>query len=205
MMDSDEPFNDFYNLWTVNIAISLETLLQRNIVRSLVADLEVQSTHDRLTGMLNRRGFEERSDRVFRQLLSDRENVLTAVMIDMDRLKYINDTFGHKEGDFGIKTICNVLRETSLENEICVRSGGDEFFLIGIGKYKKDDESQRALNFVETLKKRSEELQRSYNISASIGCVVYDDYNEVALDNALSEADERMYHYKFRNRRHRSV
>ncbi len=165
--------------------------------------LEALSTMDEMTGAYNRRGMYQR----YKELLSQASpgDSLFVSVIDMDGLKYINDTFGHKEGDFGIKTICNVLRETSLENEICVRSGGDEFFLIGIGKYKKADESQRALNFVETLKKRSEELQRSYNISASIGCVVYDDYNEVALDNALSEADERMYHYKFRNRRHRSV
>ena len=89
--------------------------------------------------------------------------------------------------------------------EICVRSGGDEFFLIGIGDYKDSDEAERAKMFSEIVSKASEKAAKPYNISASIGCIVFEDCKKVSLDVALSEADERMYNYKVRNRRHRSV
>ena len=46
---------------------------------------------------------------------------------------------------------------------------------------------------------------KPYTISASIGCAVFPDCREISLDNALSEADERMYRYKVKNRRHRGV
>ena len=192
MMDSDEPFNDFYNLWTVNIAISLETLLQRNIVRSLVADLEVQSTHDRLTGMLNRRGFEESSDRIFRQLLSDRENVLTAVMIDMDRLKYINDMFGHGEGDLAIKAVGNAILSSCGEGDISGRTGGDEFYIIISGK---DEGYARGIT-EQVRKKLAEHNKKSkkiYDIEVSCGIYSAKVGSHAGVEEFLRASDEIMY------------
>ena len=165
--------------------------------------LETISIRDEMTGASNRRGMY----RCFKEMKAEAKpgDALFVCVVDMDGLKYINDTFGHKEGDFGIKTVCNVLRETAREGEICVRSGGDEFFLIGIGDYTKEDEAERAIGYSEAILKRSKELAKPFNISASMGCVVYEDLNSATLDGALSEADERMYSYKFRHRRHRSV
>ena len=165
--------------------------------------LQTLSLRDEMTGAYNRRGMYICYKKMLAQ--AQKGDALFVSVVDMDGLKYINDTFGHKEGDFGIQTVCNVLMETSRENEICVRSGGDEFFLIGIGKYTKGDEAERALKYTEAITERSEMLAKDYNISASIGCVVYENLKAISLDAALSEADERMYHYKFRNRRHRSV
>jgi diguanylate cyclase (GGDEF)-like protein len=72
---------------------------------------------------------------------------LFVAVADMDGLKYINDTFGHGEGDFGIKTVSSTLASVARPGEICVRSGGDEFFLIGIGDYSPGDEAERAIAF----------------------------------------------------------
>ena len=165
--------------------------------------LQTLSLRDEMTGAYNRRGMYI----CYKKMLAAKrpEDSLFVSVVDMDGLKYINDTYGHKEGDFGIKTVCAVLMETARENEIIVRSGGDEFFLVGIGEYIKDDGAKRASQYSEAIEKRSKEIGRPYNISASIGCVVYEDPGAITLDAALSEADERMYHYKFINRRHRSV
>ena len=67
------------------------------------------------------------------------------------------------------------------------------------------NEALRASEFSDTIDKISKEADKPYSISASIGCVVFDDCTRISLDNAISEADERMYRYKLRNRRHRSV
>ncbi len=191
-----ETLNIVIRNWLRYINNGLEMIRSKN-------GLEVMSVRDEMTGAYNRRGmylyYKEQKNN------ASPGDALFVAVVDVDGLKYINDTFGHKEGDFTIKTVCDVLRENLKENEICVRSGGDEFFIIGIGSYKKQDESDRAEKYLDEIKKRSEMVSRSYNISASIGCMVYEDIDGIGLDSALSEADERMYRYKFRHRKHRGV
>ncbi|MCR4897034.1 MAG: GGDEF domain-containing protein [Lachnospiraceae bacterium] len=165
--------------------------------------LETLSVRDEMTGAYNRRGMYLRFKEMYEEAAPG--DALYVSVVDMDGLKYINDTYGHNEGDLGIRTVCSALQETARKNEIVVRSGGDEFFLIGIGKYEKGDEVKRSQEYTGIIEKRSAELGKPYNISASIGCVVYEDLHAISLDNALSEADERMYHYKFRQRRHRRI
>ena len=192
MMESDEPFTDFYNLWIVNIAISLETLLQRNIVRSLVADLEAESTHDRLTGMLNRRGFEKESDRVYSELASDPGAVLTAVMIDMDRLKYINDVFGHRAGDFAISSVGNAILSCCGEGDISGRTGGDEFYVIMPHKDEAcAEETVRKIHAV--LEKINRSSGKDYDIEVSCGIYSARIGEHSGLEAFLRESDERMY------------
>lgn len=198
----EREISDTYTLNIVNrnwlryINNALEMIRSKN-------RMDIISVRDEMTGAYNRRGMYRR----YKEMLAAAApgDALYVSVVDMDGLKYINDTFGHKEGDLGIKTVCNVLLQTRRGNEICIRSGGDEFFMVGIGKYEKDDEAKRAQEYADMLARQSAHLAKPYNISASIGCVIYKDPHSISLDGALSEADERMYHYKFRNRRHRSV
>ena len=165
--------------------------------------LQTLSVRDPMTGAYNRRGMYEMYGRMLSQAREG--EALFVGVVDMDGLKYVNDTFGHGEGDFGIRTVCAALMSVMKNREICVRSGGDEFFLIGIGPYSGEEAADRARAFSEAVETASRRAAKPYTISASIGCAVFSDYREISLDNALSEADERMYRYKVRNRRHRSV
>lgn len=188
--------NVVYRNWlrTINSALEMTRSKER---------LEALSVRDEMTGAYNRRGMYE----MFRAMLqkaTDGDALFVAV-VDMDGLKYVNDTFGHSEGDFGIRTVSTALMSVVRHDEICVRSGGDEFFLIGVGRYSREDEAERARAFTEAVDKASENAGKPYVISASIGCAVFEDCRQISLDNALSEADERMYRYKVKNRRHRSV
>ncbi len=165
--------------------------------------LQILSVRDSMTGAYNRRGMYE----MYGRMLSEaREgDALFVSVVDMDGLKYVNDTFDHGEGDFGIRTVCAAMTSVMKSGEICVRSGGDEFFLIGIGRYSTEDAADRARMFTEAVEAASRRAAKPYTISASIGCAVFSDYRQISLDNAISEADERMYRYKVKNRRHRSV
>ena len=187
-------------------------LIYRNWLRYINNALEMIRTKERfvdfsvrdmMTGAYNRRGMYE----MYRNMLAEAQegDSLLVCVADMDGLKYINDTFGHAEGDFGIKAVCSSLMSITEGSEICVRSGGDEFFLVGIGKYGKGDEKKRAVAFAEAVSKASEDADKPYHISASIGCAVFKDCRAVSLDSALSEADERMYRYKIKNRKQRKV
>ena len=97
--------------------------------------------------------------------------------------------------------MCAALTAVAAPHEICVRSGGDEFFLIRIGRYSREDEADRTRIFTETLAKLSESSGKPYRISASVGCAVFEDCRQISLDSALREADERMYRNKLSNRR----
>ena len=195
-MCTQPTLNVIYRNWLRYINNALE--MTRSKER-----LQTMSVRDAMTGAYNRRGMYTKYKEMLAQAKED--DALFVGVVDMDGLKYVNDTFGHKEGDFGIMTICEALMSMAKPGEICVRSGGDEFFIIGIGTYKSEDEAERSKTFSEVVAKKSEKAAKPYNISASIGCIVFEDCRSISLDVALSEADERMYNYKVRNRRHRSV
>ena len=163
--------------------------------------LQTLSVRDTMTGAYNRRGMYE----MYREMLAEAKegDALFVSVVDMDRLKYVNDTFGHSEGDFGIRTVCDAIRSVAKKNEICVRSGGDEFFLIGIGPYGREEEVARARMFMDAVSAASDRAGKPYPITASIGCIVFPDCRAISLDSAISEADERMYHYKIKNKRAR--
>ncbi|MCR5250858.1 MAG: GGDEF domain-containing protein [Lachnospiraceae bacterium] len=188
--------NNVYRNWLRYINSALEMIRSKE-------RLEMLSVRDEMTGAYNRRGMYSK----FRRMLSKAkpEDALFVAVVDMDGLKFINDNYGHAEGDFGICAVCEVLRSVGRKGEICVRSGGDEFFLIGIGDYRKSDEAERANEFTKAIEARSEKEGKAYKISASIGCVVCEDCRKQDLDSALSEADGRMYGYKMRNRRQRGI
>ncbi len=82
--------------------------------------------HDHLTGLYNRRFYEEELKRVDTQ----RNLPITLIMIDMNGLKLINDAFGHEAGDTNLKKIASVLKRVCREGEIIARIGGDEFVIL---------------------------------------------------------------------------
>lgn len=203
MMDDIKTFNEFYTIWTLNISVALETLMQRNSIRSLVADLETESTHDRLTGLLNRIGFEKSIRRSFDKAKNNGDTIMTAVMIDMDRLKYINDVFGHAEGDVAINAMGNIIKSSSDESVISGRTGGDEFYAVMFGR----DEAY-AESFVNTLRRRINEFNstsgKKYSLDASCGIFSGKLSGTKDPEDILRCADERMYAEKRQKHAERS-
>lgn len=98
-------------------------------VRALAAELAEQAVRDPLTGLYNRRFF----DAALAQQIETARRYgrdLTLVLFDLDRLKEINDTFGHEAGDAALKTFARLLLETARKADIVCRIGGDEFAVI---------------------------------------------------------------------------
>lgn len=90
------------------------------------ADLEHQARTDALTGLPNRRTFQERLDREM-QGAADTGGPLSLVVFDVDRFKSINDTFGHSTGDAVLTEIARRLQGVSRDGEMMARLGGEEF------------------------------------------------------------------------------
>ncbi len=98
--------------------------------RNLVRRLELLSKQDGLTGILNRRAFDEHFsyelERAYRQKYS-----LMLAMIDVDNFKEYNDELGHQEGDKALKSLAEIMKECTRESvDMCFRLGGDEFAVL---------------------------------------------------------------------------
>jgi len=91
--------------------------------------LEVESNLDLLTGLLNRRGLQEKADVLF-QTLDKTKRPVAVLFADMDRFKSINDALGHHVGDHVLKEIGRIISGTVRESDVAARFGGDEFVII---------------------------------------------------------------------------
>jgi diguanylate cyclase (GGDEF)-like protein len=95
----------------------------------LYSEMQEMAARDKLTGLYNRRLFEEQFDAAVARSLRSGEN-LTLLVVDLDGLKRINDLGGHPAGDEALRTLAEALRESTRTGDIPCRLGGDEFALI---------------------------------------------------------------------------
>ncbi len=91
--------------------------------------MELQAAHDPLTGLYNRRTFEERFTHEFART-QRYGRPLSILMIDIDDFKKINDQYGHDQGDVVIKSVARVLGERMRKSDISARFGGEEFIVL---------------------------------------------------------------------------
>lgn len=182
-----EPRPDIVvNSWFRSLNTALNVTRMQYRLRSF-------SEFDVMTGLLNRRGMENRLKKALDK--STEEDDFFAASIDMDRLKYINDNYGHSEGDRCIRDIATCLSSIALKNELCVRTGGDEFMLIGVGVYDKETVSTRIDALRNEIYKASLHYGKEHSFSASIGYSMSKVKNcDVA--KVINEADEEMYKEK---------
>ena len=164
--------------------------------RSL-SEAKKMSQTDPLTGLNNRRGFEEGLAKILSDDIGDKK--IFIVSIDMDELKQINDKYGHADGDFAIITLAEALKSSLKEGEICARFGGDEFMavLVSNSARRKSDFEK---SFRNKLVKASEKMNKPYELGASIGICELKDGNTSQIIICMQTADQLMYEDK-RNRR----
>ncbi len=149
------------------------------------------SMKDPATGLYNRRGMRE-------WLMGRKDAGGTGffILADMDGLKYINDKFGHADGDFGLMTIAEALKENVGWNEIGARIGGDEFLLVGVGQYSTEDVRQKLMQIERSVEEKSGRSGKEYEISASLGFALGELGTDAEIDRLIETADARMYENK---------
>ncbi|NVK57379.1 MAG: GGDEF domain-containing protein [Alteromonadaceae bacterium] len=160
------------------------------------AEVRYQAQHDALTGLYNRLGGEVR----FQYLLNDNDptNAKVFMMIDLDRFKPINDTYGHDAGDLVLVKVSNRIKVLFNDSsDVCCRWGGDEF-VVGFKRESLPLSSLETLcnTLLHSLEEPVEITHdKRVTLSASIGVVVADDSSK-ALDYWLAKADDCMYQVK---------
>lgn len=152
--------------------------------------------HDYLTGIYNRRGFLRELERSLR-LPEAQGMTLTLFSMDMDRLKSINDAYGHHEGDCAIQCLAQAIRAETEGKGICARYGGDEFAFAFLADTSR-------LTELEAIRTRIEATARElcgpkeYLISASLGACSCPVRERPSMDQLLAEADRALYSDKLR-------
>lgn len=186
----------------VTIASSLGNFHSRMQIRSINDELQRLSQRDFMTGLFNRRGFFKRLENT----INDGNHVgsdLMLISVDMDRLKYINDNFGHSEGDNAIITVGNALLSCSMQDVLCARFGGDEFCAAIIVKNASPERVYFDFKerFLKALIEYNNHSYKPYKITASIGCCYTPINSNLDIEQMINLADERMYKYKSSHRK----
>jgi len=156
-----------------------------------------EADHDPLTGLLNRRSGEEHLTIALRDCIKHHQ-CLVLMMIDLDKFKPINDTYGHETGDKVLLEIARRLKHRfNQENDICIRLGGDEFIVAQqINTYDKSTVNDQAITMLKELKQDIYISQdRTCAVGASIGIAVGPE-DGAELHELMINVDKMLYHVK---------
>lgn len=159
-------------------------------------DLFERASNDALTGLSNRRVFEERIDSMI-DSAKRYKHPLSMISMDLDRFKEINDNLGHQAGDEVLKSVAQVLKNAVRSTDLLIRMGGDEFLLI---LDKTDLKSARVLAERLCLAVDDLNIWANDEIKLGISIGLSQLKQEEALKTWLERTDDILYHAKAEGR-----
>jgi diguanylate cyclase (GGDEF)-like protein len=182
-------------------ALRRDLASSRKRLQASLVKIQDMAIHDDLTGFYNRRHLME--------LIENEHNrsartgsTFSMAMLDLDKFKNINDTFGHQAGDELLITFSNIVRNVLRKTDFCGRYGGEEFLVV-----LTQTDIREAKVFAERMRSCVEEClvldlgaDRKANVTVSIGLAAH--LKNESIDRTISRADEAMYKAK-RNGRNR--
>ncbi len=196
-------------LWVRDIAASDPRDPGRGIIRGLMIDITDEKAaderilylaeHDALTSLYNRRRFQEELEHhISYALRYQHEGGL--LFVDLDQFKYINDSFGHQQGDEFLVQVANRLNSKLRSTDVLGRLGGDEFGVV-LPQTTRAEAEQVAAALLAALTEHDVEVHNGgyAHISASIGIVLFPAHGTTASE-LLARADTAMYLAKDRGR-----
>jgi diguanylate cyclase (GGDEF)-like protein len=174
-------------LRALNITILQKEVVERDLLNSRAELLKLSNT-DELTGLFNRRAFNERLDEAMR--LSNRHKwPLSLLLIDADHFKSFNDTFGHPEGDHVLKTVADCARQLFRDTDVCARIGGEEFAIV-LPNTTSEGAITIAGRFRDTLRKA---YWPKREVTVSIGVATRAGVEKADAFDLITRADRALY------------
>lgn len=196
-----ESTGNLYMYWNIIMGNQIQDILTHQKMQNLIEQLEEMYDRDALTGMYNRRGFENYGNPMFHNAKEEGEPIFLAI-VDMDGMKQINDNYGHIEGDFALRKVCEAITHACPEEVIQARTGGDEFEIIAKGVTEA-----QSLSFLQKLEMYLDTFNRSgqkkYDIHASCGYAYRIPKRDDTMERFIKESDAIMYENKVRNKTRR--
>src|ERR1700733_9584491 len=171
-----------------DISLPLLLVWSRN---ERMRELEREADQDPLTGLKNRRRFEE--DLKMAVARGRREGTTGAVlMLDLDHFKQVNDTHGHPAGDQLIREVADVLRERSRESDVLARLGGDEFAVV-LPRCSLAEAHVVGEAIATAIRAHQPAQEGVEPLTASVGVAMFGDHPRTSIASVISEADTAMY------------
>ncbi len=196
-MRSEQRFEEFGHF--INAAVNAVNNNRKLIATSRTNEL--LSEQDFLTGLYNRRGFFT----MLKKLLNEPANsgrILSLFSIDMDKLKAINDTYGHENGDVAIQTLARAILKYVKDDGIAARYGGDEFACAIIGDRKLEGEIRNIRSEIEDSADCDPSMtDKPFGVGASLGVSERIIDSSIDIEDMILEADSKMYADKMARKR----
>ncbi len=157
-------------------------------------ELREMTLRDELTNLYNRRGFYTHAEQLIKVSKRTKDNMIL-FFIDVDKLKDINDTFSHQNGDQALIDTTNIIKKTFRESDIIARLGGDEFVILA--RLVKESLGEKlSARFERNLRAHNKNNIRPYKLSLSVGIARCAPGSNCSIDKLLDEADKSMYEQK---------
>jgi diguanylate cyclase (GGDEF)-like protein/PAS domain S-box-containing protein len=177
------------NTWTEDgkPLITSGTHTDITAIKKAQEEMTYLSYHDQLTGLYNRRFYEEE----LKRLDVERNLPIALIMADVNGLKLTNDAFGHQEGDQLLLSIAKILKASCRSDEIVARIGGDEFIVL-LPKTTEDEAKKLVARIYDTASKVK---KKNRIASVSLGCAVKNSVDE-NMGDVFMHAEDDMYRHK---------
>jgi diguanylate cyclase (GGDEF)-like protein/PAS domain S-box-containing protein len=177
------------NTWTEddNPLITSGTHTDITAIKKAQEEMTYLSYHDQLTGLYNRRFYEEE----LKRLDVERNLPMALIMADVNGLKLTNDAFGHQEGDRLLLSIAKILKDSCRRDEIVARIGGDEFVILL--PQTADEEVHKLIERIYETALKTKKTNRI--ASVSLGCAVKNTTEE-KMGDVFMHAEDDMYRHK---------
>lgn len=193
--DSNFPMETIqFQAWITSLGNGLENIRKQMLMQSMIEQLNKMWICDNMTGVLNRTGFYQKAEEIT-MLCRKRNLPVMLLFADIDCLKTVNDSYGHEEGDFYIKSVAKVLQAHCAEQGIVMRYGGDEFVIL-----QCCEEKASYAGLIESIKQEvaaiRKEQHKPYFMDVSIGHYIAEVTEKFSLEILLEQADKEMYEMK---------
>lgn len=186
--------NQFY-IWTRHTSEYLEQVRRNLTISDLTRKLTQLSVTDVLTGVYNRAGCEQIAFPMLEEW-RNRGGYGVIMLVDIDKMKIINDVYGHSSGDLALRTVASVLKSGLPEDWIVSRYGGDEFFVGGRLHGSEADLEKLRSSLENRLAREMKKRELEFPLSISIGTARMNPEDTVEITEYLQMADDDMYEIK---------
>lgn len=153
---------------------------------------------DYLTGVNNRKKLDTYLKKKIGRITADKS--FSAILLDLDNFKCINDTFGHDMGDNALEIAAKLLKSCVRSNDFIARYGGDEFIIV-LDVSSRVDLEAMVCRIDSCIEKYNESGSQPYKIEFSMGYAVYDYHSHMNVEEFIKQVDILMYENKQRHKR----
>jgi len=188
----------FISIFSVLCMIVIAMYLNIRIRKAAEEKERHYALTDSLTGIPNRRAGIEYLSKLINKSHEDGSKA-TICFIDVNNLKVINDTYGHREGDNLLNTIPLLIKSKLREVDLLCRFAGDEFLII-FNDVSIEEAKEALKRITDAIQEYNDKSKKHYEISISFGFAQYNQEEYKSIEDLIEEADNEMYKNKLRNR-----